>query len=257
MHRLGLKLWSTNLGHVAPALALHRRGVFDYLELYVVPGSAGECLDDWRRAALPAVLHAPHSLHGFNLSRTDCEEANRRQLAEVESFRAALGVAQVIFHPGVDGVPEETVRQVGVLRGEFPRVFAEALLENKPRVGLQGERCIGSSPDEMAQMLGETGLAFCLDIGHAICYAAWAGADFNSVWADFLKLSPRMFHLGDGDMASHTDAHLSLGAGNFDLVRIIRRIPAGAVVCLETEKHAPSNLDDFERDVVYFRKCAA
>jgi len=256
MARIGLKLWSTNRGHIAAATALHRRGVYDYLELYVVPGSADECLEDWRQALLPVVLHAPHLHAGFNLSKAECLDTNRTMLDEVERFRRALGAREMVIHPGAEGEIDETIRQVAVLRQEYKELFAGALLENKPRVGLEGQRLLGAAPEEIGRAVKATGLGFCLDIGHGACYAAWAGKTLDEVWADFLSLGPAMFHLSDGDPRSVSDSHQNLGAGRFDLPRIIGRIPPEAVVCLETKKSSQTKLADFERDVAFFRRYA-
>ena len=49
--------------------------------------------------------------------------------------------------------------------------------------------------------------------------------------------------------------HLNLGMGNFELSTIISKIPLNACVSIETDKKSKSNLDDFEEDIAYFKKC--
>jgi sugar phosphate isomerase/epimerase len=113
---------------------------------------------------------------------------------------------------------------------------------------------VGASPEEMDKIMKETGLGFCLDFGHALCYAAWARKPWAGVIADFLKLKPKVFHLSDGDVDSLKDAHEHLGTGNYDLGTMIRMIPEDGCVALETNHDSREHLDDFQRDVDYFRR---
>jgi len=257
MARLGLKIWSTNRGYRASARALRAAGVFDFVEM-TFPAESG--LDDvafWRNEPYPFVLHGPHSLCGLNLAVPGLEGENRAQLQRLDQARLILQPERVVLHPGVDGTVEETIRQMVALRATLPDLFARALVENKPQVGLRGERCVGASPEEVRAIRSATGLGFCFDIGHAICYANAAARPWPPVIEEFLAMAPALYHLSDGDAAALTDAHEHLGAGTFDLPRIIRRIPPDAAVCLETRKDSATDLDDFARDVAYFRECAA
>lgn len=107
----------------------------------------------------------------------------------------------------------------------------------------------------MRRVLFETGLGFCLDIGYAICYAAWAGIGLEEVIKCFMKLNLKVFHLFDGDISSQIDSHLNFCKGDFNLSRIIQMIPANSYVSIETKKNSKLNLNDFERDVEYFHEC--
>ena len=63
MHKLGLKLWSINTDYYYDeAIRLYNDGIFDYIELYVVPNST-ETIDKWKKINIPFSLHAPHFLH--------------------------------------------------------------------------------------------------------------------------------------------------------------------------------------------------
>ena len=255
MYKLGLKVWSSNLFYISLADGLYNDGVFDYVELYVVPGSDKSCSQKWRQAKFPFILHAPHSSDGFNLSLKECEAKNRILIKEVDSFREVLSPRYVIFHPGTNGSIRETIRQISMFRHEFAELFNLAVVENKPKIGINGEECIGVSPEEIKELLNETGLGFCLDVGHAICYAAWKRTEYESVIEQFIKLKPKMFHLMDGDVNSKTDVHLNFGKGNFKLKEILSKIPPDAYISVETNKKSKSNLNDFEEDVGYLRTC--
>ena len=58
--KLGLKIWSRNGNYVQPAVDLYEKGMFDYIELFAVPGSASY-IEKWENLDIPFVLHAPHS----------------------------------------------------------------------------------------------------------------------------------------------------------------------------------------------------
>jgi len=144
-HKLGLKLWSTNSSYLKPALTLYEEGIFDYVELQVVTGKGEDCLEQWKDVPFPLSLHAPHFALGLNFSSKECELKNRDMIKEVNAFRRALNPLYVVFHPGVQGSLEETIRQIKIFRGEFPDLFNIALIENKPKIGLKEELCVGAS----------------------------------------------------------------------------------------------------------------
>lgn len=255
MHKLGLKLWSSNAFYIEPAIALFDDGVFEYIELYVVPGTEKDYLHQWQNIKIPFLLHAAHSYHGLNFSVREFESRNRDLIKEVESFRKALCPAHVIFHPGIQGSLEESLRQMRTFANEFQNLFDLVVIENKPKIGLKGETCIGASPEEVKNILKETTFGFCFDIGHAICYSAWKHTEYKRIIDQFLELEPKVFHLSDGKMNSQTDIHLNFNCGDFKLNEIIPKIPAGVHVSIETHKKSKSNLDDFLKDIAYFRQC--
>lgn len=250
---IGLKLWSGNSDLAPEARKLFERDVFDYVELYIDPKSTDEHVALWKETGLPFRLHAPHSYSGLNLSLSRQQEKNRSLVALVERFRRALDPASVIFHGGIEGSVDETIRQIGIFRKEFPDLFANALIENKPKVGINNENCIGASPREICDIMRATGLGFCLDVGHAICYAHWLKKGWKQLLVEFLYLSPSAFHLSDGDVNSDKDRHDHFGQGNFDLPMILSLIPWSHGLAVETKRDSYQNLDDFYADVVFIK----
>ena len=250
MIRVGLKLWSTNIEYIPLLEALRRKGSFEYIELFVVPGSL-DVLAQWAEIKGPYVLHAPHSYAGLNMALPQ-EAENRRLLEEVSRYSRALSPEAIIFHSGTVGDWQEAVRQFLFFRNDFLEVFDQALLENKPQLGLKGEHCVGASPLEIKNILSATGMGFCLDFGHAVSYAASVKADWREVISDFLLMQPALFHVCDGQY-SIKDGHLHLGDGEFDLPWIISQIPPGSRVTLETPKNSKEDLSDFVRDVGVLR----
>ncbi|MBF0485504.1 MAG: hypothetical protein HQL16_03210 [Candidatus Omnitrophica bacterium] len=251
MKKIGLKLWSTNLTYIPEAQDLFAKKVFDYIELFIVPGSCG-MIPHWKKLGIPYILHAPHSYAGLNPSDSSKRHVNMGLIREVDLFFSALMPTWVIFHPGVNGDINESVMQFRSFRDSFAEMYQRVLIENKPQVGLRGEQCLGASVEEVRSILTQTGLGFCLDFGHAICYAISAKKIWEQIVAGFLELNPAMFHVCDG-YYSGQDAHEHLGKGQFDLSKIIKYLHSDAMLTVETKKDFPDSLDDFLQDVNFLQ----
>lgn len=252
--KIGLKLWSTNIQYIPVARDLFSRKVFDYIELFIVPGSA-KTIPLWKAPGIPYILHAPHSVAGFNPADPACRNTNLEIVKQVEEFFYALLPAFVIFHPGLEGEEREAVFQFRSFEGQAPLMYEKVVIENKPQVGLRGERCLGASPEEIRFLMKGAGSGFCLDFGHAICYAISVGRDWKEVLTEFIMMDPAVYHLCDGFYSSK-DAHEHLGAGEFDLPYLIGLIGPEKYVTLETGKERFDLLDDFKRDVQRLREYA-
>lgn len=254
MPRIGLKLWSTNVDYIPLARELYAQKMFQYIELFTVPGSLN-MLPRWKELDIPYVLHAPHSYAGLNTADPSKRDVNMALVQEVDSFFSALTPSWVIFHPGVSGDITESIRQLRSFGDRFPDMYQKVVIENKPKIGLQGEACLGASPEEIRRVLDETGRYFCLDFGHAICYAVAARRPWKDVLEEFLAFGPVMYHLCDG-FFTVTDAHEHLGAGEFDLPYLVSLMDREKCVSLETKKDNPDSLDDFVRDIRKLREYA-
>ena len=78
MYKIGLKLWSNNTNnYLEEARRLFREGIFDYIELYVLPGTL-EHLKFWKTLEIPFVIHCAHSAHRFNPADINLAENNRK-----------------------------------------------------------------------------------------------------------------------------------------------------------------------------------
>jgi len=252
--KTGLKLHSTNIELIPDAIKLYREDFFNYIELFIVPGSYEETIDAWKDINIPYIIHAPHSYSGLNLSIKECETKNRALIEETDCFQETLKPARVIFHPGIEGSVNETIRQLHIFKKDYPKLFKSVVIENKPKTGLNGEVCVGASPKEIEQIIKETSLGFCLDFGHAIFYSAWADKICEQVIDRFQKLNPDMYHLSDGYIESKTDMHLNFGVGDFELGTILQKIPMDSHVTIETNRSITTNLKEFSRDILYLGK---
>ncbi len=87
-----------------------------------------------------------------------------------------------------------------------------------------------------ADIVKETGVKFCVDIGHAIYSANHYQENALDYILKFIYLGPFMFHLGDGDFSYLSDVHKHLTEGDFPLEKIIEMIPHGSTITIETPK---------------------
>ncbi len=248
MYKIGLKLWSINTDYYyEEAKRLYNMGVFDYIELFVVPESV-ETIEMWKKLLpIPFIIHNAHFAKGFNLAKKEMVERNREIYEQTKLFADELKAKYIIFHGGIDGSIEETARQLASFNE--PR----ALIENKPFAAIpnkmHGEYCRGYNLDEIKKVMDAANCGFCLDFGHAICSANSQGKDVYEYCEEFLQLKPKMFHLTDNaDITSPFDSHLNLGKGELNLGRIKKMLPNNAIVTLETNKNSKYNLDDFIGD---------
>lgn len=249
--QIGIKVHSVNIDLRPFLIDAFRKECFHYIEIFIVPNSA-DYLKTWQSSGIPCFLHAPHSYSNLNLSIAAQKNGNDSLLKEVDIYRNSLHPKRIIFHPGIKGTILETIEQINFFKRIYPEIFEVALIENKPKIALQGEVCIGSSPDEIKTIMDKTGIGFCLDIGHAIYYSAWANMDYMTVLSEFLRLGPFMFHLSDGVKISQTDIHLNFGKGDFDLKKILHKIPADTYLTIETDHKANPIL--IKNDIQFLNK---
>lgn len=253
MYRIGLKLWSVNTDfYLREAKRLYAERVFDYLEIYFVPGSL-DTLSNWKSTGIPCVVHAPHSAHGVNLASREAEPSNMLAYEDVKRFADGLSADIVIAHGGVLGSVDEVVRQLELI-GD-----SRIIIENKPYLPIDGTPRLlaGSTPGEIGKIIHGAGCGFCLDIGHAVAAANAHGVDWRGFLDEFLALGPRMFHLSDIDTTSKVDQHLHFGDGNLPIDEILSKIPSGATISVETGKGSKTRLDDFAADAACLMQMAS
>ena len=248
--RLGLKLWSVNTdGYLREAVKLYAKKVFDYLEIYFVPGSESTSIE-WKATGIPCIVHAPHSRHGVNLAAADREAYNREMFAAVRKFADMLSAPDIIVHGGVLGSITEIVRQLKLVDDR------RILIENKPYLPIDHSniKLAGSTPEEIAEIIAGTDCGFCLDIGHMVASANAHAADLHDYFKAFLAFNPKMFHLSDLQADSDIDQHLHFGCGSLPIREVLSQLPPDAVISIETARDSKDNLADFERDVEWLRK---
>ena len=247
MYKIGLKLWSINTDYYyEEANRLYDNGVFDYIELYVVPDSL-ETLPKWKRMGIPFSLHAPHFAHEVNLADNSKFEYNKKIYEQIEIFKNELNAMFTIVHGGMNGSVDETIRQLNIIK---PKNF---FIENKPyKVPLPDGNfryCRGFSIEEIVRIITETNCGFCLDVGHAICSANSQSIPPYEYLKKFYELKPLSCHLSDNFIDSELDGHLNIGKGNYDMKKILKIIYNIEFLALETKKNSKFDLNDFKEDV--------
>jgi len=253
MFKIGLKLWSVNENYIRDAIRLYEQGYYQYLELLTVPGSFEKYAALWKSLNIPYVIHAPHFHLGLNFAVRENFETNMRLVTETLKFADELNASMVIFHPGVNGDTNETIRQLKICKDQ------RMVIENKPHWGSKNRvlskefLCNGHSPEEIKAIMQETGLGFCFDIEHAVVAANALGIDRMEYVKSFLALKPTMYHITDGDWEGLFDQHKHLGQGNIKFDQILNRYPADCMISIECVHDYQDRLDDFENDVRYLR----
>jgi endonuclease IV len=246
--KFGLKLGSGNINYTEDIFSLYRQEYFQYIELFAIPESFVDTIDYWKQFDMLFVIHAPHSMAGMNLSLKEHRVANKKKLQETYQFADALNAENIIFHSGVDGTIEETANQLR------PFVDSRCLIENKPVKGLNNERCIGSTFNELLYITNELKAGFCLDFGHAICAANSLQKEPLQHIKELLSLRPTMYHLTDGDYKSEYDSHLHYGKGNFPMLDLLKLIPHDIKTTDEARHNSDADLSDFRDDILYVRR---
>ena len=260
--RLGLKLWSTNTDYyLAEAERLYADGVFDFIELYVVPGTLDR-LPQWQKVDIPFTLHAPHFMHGINLADKDKAQDNLKAFAEVAEYFQVLNAQFTVVHSGMNGEISETCRQIDMLHKQFPQWYrnengvVQVLIENKPYVApMRPEmQCRGATIDEVGQVIAETRCKFCLDVSHAICTANSIGKAPYEYLKGFMALSPDCCHISDGFVDSEIDRHMHIGEGTYDFQTIANIVGDSIPCAIESNKNDKRTLHDFTLDATIIRK---
>lgn len=68
--RIGLKLYSTDVALIQDAVRF-KEGLFNFVELYIVPGSYVKTISAWKTFDITYVIHASHSFHGVTLAQAE------------------------------------------------------------------------------------------------------------------------------------------------------------------------------------------
>ncbi|MCP4613879.1 MAG: sugar phosphate isomerase/epimerase [Planctomycetes bacterium] len=245
---IGLKLHSTDVSIIPKAQDLMVKGGFDYIELYAIPGSYKNTIQFWKAFDIPYIIHAPHSFHGINLAQAERWRTNFDNFADSKLFADSLGADIIIVHGGNNGSISETIRQISLL-GD-----SRIILENKPKIGLQNEECVGWSANDF-KLVADAGVLHgtVLDFGHAVYAARSIKVNVMEIVKELIVFNPKLFHLTDGDTSSERDVHLNLGKGNFDIREFLSVIPSRGMVTIETPRHS-ENLEDFVNDVRFLQR---
>lgn len=205
-----IKIWSTNENLFQETIRLYGEQKISGVEIYIVPDTvmAGK-LDIFRR--IKTSIHAPHFLHGFNIFNLNEKEIILFK-KEVIATANSLNASEVVVHAGCGNEPRLFQDQVKKIAD--PRV----IIENKPAIALNGERCFGYNMTQLKFIKQKCNLNICLDIGHAIRSAEYQKIDYKRFLEEIIQhLSPSYFHICGTDKGNLKDGHLNLWEDECDL----------------------------------------
>ena len=229
----GLKLWSSNTNLIDQAIGLLNEKTFSYIELLVIPGTK---LDSFK-VDVPYIIHIPHDEFGVNIGESSKKKFNLLKINESITLADELNVKYMILHAGYGSMEDakDILHEVNDSR---------ILIENMPKVGLNGEKMIGYSPEQIQELIGNSGMGLCLDFGHAIKAAISLGIDYKDYINRFTKLNPKMFHISDGLINNEKDEHLNINEGSYEFDFLIESIKKNKskFVTLETPRSNPKSL---------------
>ena len=245
MYQFGLKLGSINTQYTDEILEYYDRGVFQYIELFVLSGSYNDTIAYWKQFHIPFGIHAPHTAAGMNLANPADNKTNKVKIEETMRFADSLNGSYIIFHSGTNGKAEETVQQLA------PYVDDRFLIENKPIKGFGGDYiCVGADYAELESIIDALLCGFCLDFGHAICAANTLKTNPLEFIVQLKSLAPKVYHLTDGDYKSEIDSHYHYGKGTFPLKELLAFVPDGGMITNEAKRDNMSTLKEFYQDSI-------
>ena len=231
--KFGLKLWSTNIDLINKANHLIDEDVFDYIELFVIPGSKIKpFLID-----IPYIIHIPHDSFGVNIGNPAVKEYTLQMINESMIWGDQLNAKCLILHAGY-GSMQHAIDILDVVSDR------RIIIENMPKVGIRGEIMIGYSPAQIQELIGDSKMGFCLDFGHAVKAAISLGIDYKDYINKFIKLKPKVFHISDGLLNNEKDEHLNINEGSYDfdyLIEVIKKNES-KFVTLETPRFNQKSL---------------
>ncbi len=242
----------------AQFLKIVREGTFDFVQFHArtTPEYYDDIFQKMREEmkGIKAVIHAPFYLLpkylGLNTSDKNALDANIKALEFSQKCADLLNADVIVVHPGIGDTEEcleETIRQIKII-GD-----SRVAIENLPYDPF-GFKMHGGRLENIRRIVQETSSKFCFDFAHAICAAIALKRDAYSDFGEYLFLKPALYHLSDGDFSVNFDAHLHLGAGNYDIRRFLKEFTdENAMIVLETFNPESEAIDPWIKDAEYLK----
>ena len=165
-------------------------------------------------------LHAAMSDTNLGALNDTMHEASLREFEIEIACAADLGFDTVTIHPGVVNLACKSLRAASVERSRRSMKAVESLqeeygiplaIENMPNIPVM----IGVTAGELASLVEGTDLGVCIDIGHA-----HTSSQFDELMDAF---SDRVVNVHIHDNDGRADQHLTIGDGNIDFRRVLKR----------------------------------
>ena len=235
--KFGLKLWSINHDIIDKAKELIVNDIFQYIELTPIPNTE---ITPFLEYNMPYIIHITTERYGVNIADKEKKEFNLEIINRCIEWADKLDAKYLILHPGFGRI-ENTIE---FLSDIYDRRF---LIENMPKVGLNGESMIGYTPEQIKILIANK-FGVCLDLNHAIKAAVSLRTPYKEFIEEFLKLNPKLFHIADGKKNIEKDEHLDIGEGDYDFEFLMGCIKRNKFkyVTLETPRN---NTNSFAEDL--------
>lgn len=235
---LGLKLGPL----VTPDHIRQTRDIVDFYELYAQIGCNYDLLDNIDK---PIILHIPHSSDGTNFANPKKRDINLRTLEHVLGMAEKFNASKLVFHPELYETDECTLDSlVDFIKENYdPRLH----VENMP-FNCLGVLHMGSSIDEIAEIMHKANVKFCLDLAHATEYLTYKNMDLKLI-NEYVNLGPSHYHVTDTDLTkvfdpNYDELHVNIGEGNLDFRRVLSYLPDDIDLTLETPMNAEKNINE-------------
>lgn len=239
--KFGLKLWSTNQDMIDKAKALIENDFFHYIELMPIPNTE---IAPFLKYNIPYIVHITTERHELNIADKEKVEFNLKTIYNCIEWADKLNAKYLILHPGF-GLVDNAMGFLSDINDK------RILIENMPKVGLNDEKMIGYTPEQIKELMGKR-FGLCLDLNHAIKAAVTLKIPYKEIIEEFLRLNPKMFHISDGRLNNEKDEHLNIGEGDYDFEFLMRCVKRNEFkyITLET----PRDLNSFDNDINNLKK---
>ncbi|WP_445475041.1 TIM barrel protein [Methanococcoides methylutens] len=223
------------------AADLIKQDIFQYVELTPIPNTD---ITPFLSYELPYVIHITTERHGFNIADKQKEDFNLKIIDDCVQWADQLDAKYLILHPGF-GLIDDAMDFLDLIEDD------RILIENMPKVGINGENMVGYSIEQIERLMGSR-FGLCLDFGHAAKAAVSLGLDYKEHILNFVDLNPKMFHISDGLLDSEKDQHLAVGKGDYDMAFIKKCVYRNQYqyATMETPR---TNMDSLSEDMENFQ----
>lgn len=162
-------------------------------------------------------IHSPMNDVNIASINPTLRRASIKEINKTLKLANEIDVDMITVHPGIysplsiywDKTAKTAIESLIKIKKKGEEYDITIAMENLPEMWL----ALCSKPEETADFLDETGLDFCLDVGHA--YTS------NSL-KEFLDFEPVNVHLHDN--MGEEDSHIELGEGKIDFELILNSL---------------------------------
>ncbi len=219
--------------------------VFDHWEIFAEAEHRLPSIESRFRDLMPSYklsysIHAPISdINLASLNERIREDSILEILTTAESA-ANLNIETITIHPGLTSmaVPymeEKAVEKAKKSLSSIDRISAEygvrIAVENMPSFPFM----LGHTAEEMKDLIGNTNLGFCLDIGHA--------NTTDQIDELIKEFKDRLINVHIHDNNGEMDEHLTLGEGNIDFKKVLDSLKGYQGNYIIESKSYPSAVD--------------